>query len=216
MGRSLLCEIATLCGGRRGPGAKAEGFCDFSPWRARLRSLSSHVRAVIASWPTQDLMTPTKEHIKQSWQYGPWNRLDIEAYHFNYHLGDITDWPFDAVEVCCKESEVVFLGCLKAACSLEKWPEYFREKANIVLSMCLQDMAVKGAPKDCTAYFRCHGIQHIAPPLEDIRAQAGGDTAALSLRAKQRAHFHALRWWHQQKRCRNLRMAHPRPRHVSA
>ena len=128
--------------------------------------------------------------------------FDIEVYHFNYRLHDITDWPFDAVEVLCQDSEVVFLGSLKAACSLEKWPEYFGEKVNIVLSMCLDDMAVKGAPKDWSTYFRCDGVHDIALPLEDICVRAHADAAAFSLRATVllEACISACQQLHQQRR----------------
>ena len=105
-------------------------------------------------------MTTTKERIKRAWQCGLWNRLDIEVHHFNYRLHDITDWPFDAVEVLRQD----FLGSLKATCSLKRWPEYFGKNVNIVLSMCLDDMAVKDAPTDWSTYFRCHGVHHIALP----------------------------------------------------
>ena len=177
-------------------------------------------------------MTTTKERIKRAWQYGPWNRLDIEVYHFNYRLHDIADWPFDAVEVLRQDSEVVFLGSLKAACSLEKWPEYFGENVNIVLSMCLDDMAVKGAPKDWSTYFRCHGVHHSPSSGRHLLPTSCGccglfltsrsDASSLHFRLstiatektntlaerKQRAHVHALRWRHQQKCCRDLCLAH--------
>ena len=77
----------------------------------------------------------------------------------------------------------MYLGSLKAACKLEEWPRRFGVRITVVLSMCLGDMSMKGAPPDWTADFGKHGVSHIGVSLEGVRSAPARNPADLEHRA---------------------------------
>ena len=72
-----------------------------------------------------------------------------------YSFGSIEEWPLD-VAVICKPTDraSVLLGSIKAACSLEDICQALSVKVTVVVTMCANEMEIRGAPKDWAQYFQ--------------------------------------------------------------
>eukprot|EP00438_Fugacium_kawagutii_P002698 Skav218907 [mRNA] locus=scaffold328:440051:440561:- [translate_table: standard] len=53
------------------------------------------------------------------------------------------------------------LGSLKAACSLEEISSTLSVEVTVVVTMCAQEMKIRGAPTDWSEYFRRRNIFHV-------------------------------------------------------
>ncbi len=69
----------------------------------------------------------------------------------------------------CKPTDraSVLLGSIKAACSLEDIFKTLSVKVTVVVTMCANEMEIRGAPKDWARYFPQEKVFHIKCHLED-------------------------------------------------
>jgi len=67
----------------------------------------------------------------------------------------------------------VLLGSIKAACSLEDIFKTLSVKVTVVVTMCADEMEIRGAPKDWARYFRQLSLSHqVSLGGHDIEAAA--------------------------------------------
>ena len=97
-----------------------------------------------------------------------WTDLDrITCWH-PYSFGSIEEWPLDAAVICKPTDRAsVLLGSIKAACSLEDICQALSVKVTVVVTMCANEMEIRGAPKDWAQYFQQENVYHVKCHLED-------------------------------------------------
>ena len=97
-----------------------------------------------------------------------WNDLDRITCQHPYNFNAIEQWPLDAAVICKHTDRAsVLLGSIKAACSLEDIFETLSVKVTVVVTMCANEMEIRGAPKDWARYFQQEKVFHIKCHLED-------------------------------------------------
>ena len=97
-----------------------------------------------------------------------WNDLDRITSRHPYSFGSIEEWPLDAAVICKPTDRAsVLLGSIKAACSLEDIFETLSVKVTVVVTMCANEMEIRGAPKDWAQYFQQEKVYHVKCHLED-------------------------------------------------
>ena len=97
-----------------------------------------------------------------------WNDLDRITSRHPYSFGSIEEWPLDAAVICKPTDRAsVLLGSIKAACSLEDIFESLSVKVTVVVTMCANEMEIRGAPKDWAQYFQQEKVYHVKCHLED-------------------------------------------------
>ena len=101
-----------------------------------------------------------------------WNDLDRITCQHPYNFNAIEQWPLDAA-VICKPTDraLVLLGSIKAACSLEDIFKTLSVKVTVVVTMCANEMEIRGAPKDWARYFQQENVFHIKCHLDDTTLQ---------------------------------------------
>ena len=97
-----------------------------------------------------------------------WNDLDRITCQHPYNFNAIEQWPLDAAVICKPTDRAsVLLGSIKAACSLEDIFESLSVKVTVVVTMCANEMEIRGAPKDWAQYFQQENVYHVKCHLED-------------------------------------------------
>ena len=97
-----------------------------------------------------------------------WNDLDRITCQHPYSFESIEQWPLDAAVICKPTDRAsVLLGSIKAACSLEDIFETLSMKVTVVVTMCANEMEIRGAPKDWARYFQKEKVFHIKCHLEE-------------------------------------------------
>ena len=97
-----------------------------------------------------------------------WNDLDRITCQHPYNFNAIEQWPLDAAVICKPTDRAsVLLGSIKAACSLEDIFKTLSVKVTVVVTMCADEMEIRGAPKDWARYFQQGKVFHIKCQLED-------------------------------------------------
>ena len=97
-----------------------------------------------------------------------WNDLDRITSRHPYSFGSIEEWPLDAAVICKPTTRAsVLLGSIKAACSLKDIFETLSVKVTVVVTMCANEMEIRGAPKDWAQYFQQENVYHVKCHLED-------------------------------------------------
>ena len=97
-----------------------------------------------------------------------WNDLDRITCQHPYNFNAIEQWPLDAAVICKPTDRAsVLLGSIKAACSLEDIFKTLSVKVTVVVTMCTNEMEIRGAPKVWARYFQQENVFHIKCHLED-------------------------------------------------
>ena len=97
-----------------------------------------------------------------------WNDLDRITCQHPYNFNAIEQWPLDAAVICKPTDRAsVLLGSIKAACSLEDIFKTLSMKVTVVVTMCANEMDIRGAPKDWARYFQQEKVFHVKCHLED-------------------------------------------------
>eukprot|EP00438_Fugacium_kawagutii_P013261 Skav225488 [mRNA] locus=scaffold868:67474:68202:- [translate_table: standard] len=97
-----------------------------------------------------------------------WHDVDRVTDKHNYSFRTIEEWPLDAAVIYQPtDGACVMLGSLKGACSLEEISSTLSVEVTVVVTMCAQEMKIRGAPTDWSEYFRRQNIFHVTCQLED-------------------------------------------------
>ena len=97
-----------------------------------------------------------------------WNDLDRITCQHPYNFNAIEQWPLDAAVICKPTDRAsVLLGSIKAACSLEDIFKTLSVKVTVAVTMCANEMEIRGAPKDWAQYFQQEKVFHIKCHLDD-------------------------------------------------
>ena len=97
-----------------------------------------------------------------------WNDLDRITCQHPYNFNAIEQWPLYAAVICKPTDRAsVLLGSIKAACSLEDIFKTLSVKVTVAVTMCANEMEIRGAPKDWAQYFQQEKVFHIKCHLDD-------------------------------------------------
>ena len=86
---------------------------------------------------------------------------EIDTHNHNYNMGDIRDWPVDA-SCICSSGTVTVLGSIKAAISLDEVEMSEHLKVTHVVTLCGQELPVRGMPMSLSEYLRMRGVQNVS------------------------------------------------------
>lgn len=97
-----------------------------------------------------------------------WTQLDYCTDRHPYSFKSIEQWPLDAALIYEPTDRAsVLLGSIKAACCLTDIFKTLSVKVTVVVTMCGDEMKIRGAPNDWPQYFGRQGVFHVSRHLED-------------------------------------------------
>lgn len=123
---------------------------DLLPWNSEVRS-----------W-----VNACERKIQTAYSRLPWKPLDWKTHSHDYNFGDITAWPLDASCITLG-GDTIFLGSVKAAVNIEAVEVEYTTKISHVVTLCGNEIQVRGAPSDLPTYFERCGVAHIWWFIED-------------------------------------------------
>ena len=120
--------------------------------------------------------------ISTKYNEGPWSDMDYTVWRASYNLGDISDWPLDAVAVrSAKPGERCLLGSVRSAADIFHVEVSTNTSVTVVVSVCWPaELRVRGAPQDWCEHFSRSGARHVQVELDDPRIKCNRDASWFS------------------------------------
>ena len=117
--------------------------------------------------------------ISAKYNEGPWSDMDYTVWRASYNLGDISDWPLDAVVVrSAKPGESCLLGSVRSAADIFHVEVSTNTSVTVVVSVCRPaELRVRGAPQDWREHFSRSGVRHVQVELDDPRIKCNRDAS---------------------------------------
>ena len=146
-------------------------------------SLSFLGFANLVSW-----IQRTQERVQKEYDDAEWHPLDRIVWWHKYDMRDLSEWPFDAVQVYADANTFYALGSLKAACSLDIFLDRFGQAVDVVVSCCAKELrAMPGGPSDWQVYFQSKGVKSLQFAMRDVPARSADDAESFYREARHTA-----------------------------